>query len=68
MDAAVKLWRDHSLSIVLGLLAAVCFARAAMLEQGREFDAWLGFGHAFASLVILFAFSGFLRERNKPET
>lgn len=59
-----RFWRDHSLSIVLGILTALFFGFA--LAKGEDISI-ADFGHTTAGLLILFALSGSFHERNKPE-
>lgn len=62
-----RIWRDHSLSIVLSLFGIACVLTAFYFDEGRWFDLWLGLGHGFLTGALIFICSGFFREKNKPE-
>jgi uncharacterized protein (DUF983 family) len=67
----LRFWRDHSLTIVLSvvglLFVGVALAVEWPLDRGRWFDVWLGLGQGALTAALLFAFSGWFRERNRPE-
>lgn len=64
MTSCARVWRDHSLTIVLAGIALGCFGAALM--QGETIS--LGdLGHDALSGVLIFLFSGAFREKNRPE-
>jgi zinc transporter ZupT len=66
-----RLWRNHSLTIVLTALGialtalALCFVWP--LEADRWFDILSGFGSGVLTVALFNWLSGPLREANKPE-
>jgi hypothetical protein len=62
-----RLWRDHSLSIVLAALGVGCIAYAFRHEEGQWFDLWLGLGQSTLTVSLFYVLSAWLRERNRPE-
>jgi hypothetical protein len=66
-----RLWRDHSLSIVLTVFGfASTFIGAWFvwpLEAERWFDLSTGVGAGFLTVAAFNWLSGPLRERNRPE-
>ena len=63
----MKLWRDHSLTIVLWSFGLVCTATAFCFDEGKVFDLFLGLGLGVITVALFNTLSGPLRERNKPE-
>jgi uncharacterized membrane protein len=63
-----QIWRDHSLTIVLTGVSAVCLIIALMHERDhRGWDVWLGLFHAAIGIALLNLLAGPFRERNKPD-
>jgi hypothetical protein len=62
-----RLWRDHSLTIVLLTLGILVTAGAWLLEEGKGFDTVISVGTALLTGGVIFLFSGPFRERNRPE-
>jgi hypothetical protein len=63
-----RIWRDHSLTIVLAGVAVVFLLACVPVEPGKWCDFLMGFGHSTAGVATLNFLSGPLRERNRPET
>ncbi len=62
-----NLWRDHSLTIVgFGIGTALLLA-AIPFREGTTFDILSGVGGGVLGTAVIFALSGPLREKNKPE-
>lgn len=66
-EVSVRLWRDHSLTIVLAGLGAVTLTPLWGLTPGKAWDILCGFGTGFLALAIYNVAAGPLRERNRPE-
>ena len=62
-----RIWRDHSLSIVILALGTLAIGIALMFESGKIFDSIIGIGHGLLTVGLINILSGKLRERNKPE-
>jgi hypothetical protein len=62
-----KLWRDHSLSIVLSIIGVGLISIAMALQPGKMLDLLLGLGSSFATVAMVNLLAGPLVERNKPE-
>jgi len=58
-----RLWRDHSLTIVLTVIGLACLGLAFV----HAWDFWLGLFHAAIGVALLNLLAGPFRERNKPE-
>ncbi len=67
MSSLTKLWRAHSLTIVLTIIGTACMGIAHTYDEGKGFDTWIGLGHDILGAVLVFALAGILHERNKPE-
>lgn len=63
----MKIWRDHSLSIVMGSIGIALTVFAFTFDAGNWFDLFLSLGTGALTVVLMFAFAGPFRERNKPE-
>ena len=65
----MKVWRDHSLTIVLGILGTIGILVAFTYEQAeaRMFDLWLGLGCGVLTVALFYFLSQFFREKAKPE-
>ena len=63
----LKIWRNHSLTIVMWTLGSILTAVSFAFEPGRVFDLLLGLGAALITVALFGTLSGPLRERNKPE-
>jgi len=63
MSRLSRLWRDHSLTIVLVMIGGFCFALALV----HSWDFWLGLFHACIGVALLNLLAGPFRERNRPE-
>jgi polyferredoxin len=63
-----RLWRDHSLTIILGAAGVALLLWAFQHEPGNWFDLWMTLGGGLLTVALFYAAAGFLRERNKPET
>jgi len=62
-----RLWRDHSLTIVLTVIGLACLGLAATAPDDYFWDFWLGLFHAAIGVALLNLLAGPFRERNKPE-
>lgn len=63
-----RCWRDHSLTIVVAILGAICVGCAFQDEPGTKWwDVWLGSGQGLLTVAAFYLFAGWLRERNRPE-
>jgi predicted membrane channel-forming protein YqfA (hemolysin III family) len=66
-----RLWRDHSLTIVLAVLGLTATAISIVIvwpiERDRWFDLVSSLGMAFLTVAVWQALSGPFVERNKPE-
>jgi hypothetical protein len=63
-----RLWRDHSLTIILAAIGTVLFAVAMRFEQGsRGWDIVLGLSQGTLTVCLFYALAGCFREKNKPE-
>jgi hypothetical protein len=63
-----RLWRDHSLTIVLAVLGLTATAIAFLSEPGTAWwDVFIGIGQGCLTVVLFYALAGTLRERNRPE-
>ena len=60
-------WRDHSLTLVLGVLGAIMLGVAFTYPEGRQFDLWLGLGCGVLTVALFYFLSQFFREKAKPE-
>jgi len=63
----MRLWRDHSLTIVLVAIGCVLTGTAFAFDEGRWFDFWLGLGQGTLTAALLFFLSAWFREKAKPE-
>jgi hypothetical protein len=63
----MRIWRDHSLTIVMATAGAVLTAGAFLIEEGRAFDLVLGLGQGTLTTAALFFLSQWFREKAKPE-
>ena len=63
----MKLWRDHSLTIVMAGIGSALIVLAFVVEHGRLFDLLLGLGQGVLTAALLFFLSQFFREKTKPE-
>lgn len=63
----MRLWRDHSLTIVMGALGTTVTAGAFLLDEGRMFDLVLGIGQSILTTGAVFFLSQYFRETTKPE-
>lgn len=66
-----RCWRDHSLTVVLAVIAAAALAVAVWLvwplSAERWFDLLSGAGLGLGTVALFYWASGYFRERNKPE-
>lgn len=66
-----RLWRNHSLTIVLTALGIALTAYAMWhvwpLDEARWFDVWSGLGAGTLTVALFNWLSGPLVERNRPE-
>jgi hypothetical protein len=64
----MKLWHDHSLTIML-VIISLLFLCIALLHNrdALGWDIWLGLFHACIGVALLNLLAGPFRERNKPE-
>ena len=62
-----RLWRDHSLTIVMVAIGCALSVLAFAFDEGRWFDLWLGLGQGTLTAALLFFLSQFFRETTKPE-
>jgi len=65
----MKFWRDHSLTIVLGILGTIGILVAFTFESSepRLFDLWLSLGSGALTVALFWFLSQFFREKAKPE-
>ena len=64
----LRWWRDHSLTIVLSVIALTCLGIALLHDRDhRGWDVWLGLFHACIGVALLNFLAGPFRERNRPE-
>jgi hypothetical protein len=65
----MKFWRDHSLTIVLGILGTIGILVAFTYEssEARMFDLWLSLGSGVLTVALFYFLSQFFREKAKPE-
>jgi lipopolysaccharide export LptBFGC system permease protein LptF len=61
----VKFWRDHSLTVVLGILGTIGILVAFTFEshESRQFDLWLGLGCGVLTVALFYFLSQFLGKR-----
>ena len=62
-----RLWREHSLTIVLWAIGIPLTAAAWLLEPGKGFDTILSLGAGVLTVALFYTASNFLREVAKPE-
>ena len=64
----MRLWRDHSLTIVC-LVVGVIGSMAAwiLFDEGKAFDTLLGVSIGIFTVGLFYLMAGPLREKNKPE-
>lgn len=63
-----KIWRDHSLSVVLCVIGLGFLAVALSFEPGTQvWDILLGFSQGTLTVTLFYGLAGCFRERNKPE-
>jgi hypothetical protein len=68
VTALLKLWRDHSLTIVCWISGAVAMALALLLEHdSKQWDVAVGLAHGLLTVALFYTLAGTLTERNKPE-
>lgn len=58
---------DHSLTIALTLITLLAWGGGVWIENARLYDFVMNLGHDAASAAIIFIFSAWLYERNKPD-
>lgn len=63
----IRLWRDHSLTIVMVAIGCALSGLAFMIEADRWFDLWLGLGQGTLTAALMFFLSQYFREVAKPE-
>jgi thiol:disulfide interchange protein len=67
----MRIWRNHSLTIVLTVLGCGLTALAIWLVWPLELDRWFdilsGLGAGLLTVALFNLLSGPLREKNKPE-
>jgi hypothetical protein len=62
------IWRNHSLTIVLGLIgSALTVLAMAAFEDGRWLDLVLGLGQSTLGVALFYFLSVHFREVAKPE-
>ena len=62
-----RLWRDHSLTIVMVTIGCAMSLFAFWFDEGKWFDLWLGLGQGTLTAALLFFLSAWFRETAKPE-
>jgi thiol:disulfide interchange protein len=66
-----RLWRDHSLSIILTAIGVTFVGVAVWLvwpvSRDRWFDIASGLGLGTLTVALFYGLAGCFRERNKPE-
>ena len=62
-----RIWQDHSLTITMVGTGLTIMAACIPLESGTWFDLGSGIGAGLFTAGATLAFSGPLREKNKPE-
>jgi hypothetical protein len=63
-----RLWRDHSLTLVLSGVGVTLFLVALAFEPGSHgWDIFLGLSQGTLTVALFYALAGAFRERNKPE-
>jgi hypothetical protein len=71
-DRVRRIWRDHSLTIILSIVAlgstVIAVSFVWPLSPDRWFDLFSGIGAGFLTIAGFNWLSGPFRERNKPET
>ena len=63
----MRLWRDHSLTIVMVVIGCAFTWFAFSFDEGKWFDLWLGLGQGTLTAALLFFLSQWFREKAKPE-
>jgi len=63
----LKLWTDHSLTIVMTIVGSILIWIAFLYDEGQVFDLWLGLGCGVLTVALFYFLSQFLREKAKPE-
>jgi hypothetical protein len=63
-----RLWRDHSLTIILWAIGLTLTALAFFWEPGSwGWDLFMTFGGGCSTVALFYSLAGCFRERNKPE-
>jgi len=64
----MRLWHNHSLTIVLALIGIGFLIIALFFDRDHKgWDIFLGLFHACVGVALLNLLAGPFRERNKPE-
>lgn len=63
----MKLWRDHSLTIVLVTAGVLITGYSLTYDDANGWDFWLGLGQNLLGVALLFFLSQWFREVAKPE-